>query len=31
MVYAALKSLEQNGQCVTIANILKDAQSRVTE
>jgi hypothetical protein len=31
MVYAALKSLEQNGQCVSIASILKDAQSRVTE
>jgi predicted dehydrogenase len=31
MVYAALKSLEQNGQCVAIASILKDAQSRVTE
>src|ERR1700720_4857270 len=31
MVYAALKSLEQNGQCVPIASILKDAQSRVTE
>jgi predicted dehydrogenase len=31
MVYAALKSLEQNGQCVAIAGILKDAQSRVTE
>jgi predicted dehydrogenase len=31
MVYAALKSLEQNGQYVPIASILKDAQSRVTE
>jgi predicted dehydrogenase len=31
MVYAALKSLEQNGQSVTIASVLKDAQSRVTE
>jgi predicted dehydrogenase len=31
MVYAALKSLEQNGQCVAIASILKDAQSQVTE
>jgi predicted dehydrogenase len=31
MVYAALKSLDQNGQCVTIAGVLKDAQSRVTE
>ncbi len=31
MVYAALKSIEQNGQCVPIANILKDAQSRLTE
>jgi len=31
MVYAALKSLEQNGQCVAIAGVLKDAQSRVTE
>ena len=31
MVYAALKSLEQNGQCVSIASILKDAQSKVTE
>src|SRR6267143_1241818 len=31
MVYAALKSLEQNGQRVSIASILKDAQSRVTE
>jgi predicted dehydrogenase len=31
MVYAALKSLEQNGQCVAIADILEDAQSRVTE
>jgi len=31
MVYAALKSLEQNGQSVAIASILKDAQSRVTE
>src|SRR6266852_1415611 len=26
MVYAALKSLEQNGQCVAIASILKDAE-----
>ena len=31
MVYAALKSLEQNGQSVAIAGVLKDAQSRVTE
>lgn len=31
MVYAALKSLEQHGQSVAIAGILKDAQSRVTE
>jgi predicted dehydrogenase len=31
MVYAALKSIEQNGQCITIANIVKDAQSRLTE
>jgi predicted dehydrogenase len=31
MVHAALKSLEQNGQCVAIASILKDAQSRVTK
>ena len=31
MVYAALKSQERNGQCVAIAGILKDAQSRVTE
>src|SRR6266478_7167603 len=31
MVYAALKSLEQNGQSVAIASVLKDAQSRVTE
>ena len=31
MVYAALKSIEQNGQSVSIASILKDAQSRVTE
>jgi hypothetical protein len=30
-VYAALKSLEQNGQHVAIASILKDAQSRVRE
>ncbi len=29
MVYAALKSLEQNGQRIPIANILKEAQSRV--
>jgi len=26
-----LKSREQNGQCVAIAGVLKDAQSRVTE
>src|ERR1700692_4204034 len=31
MVYAALKSLDQNGQCVAIAGVLKDAESRVTE
>jgi predicted dehydrogenase len=31
MVYAALRSLEQNGQCVAIAGILKDAQNRVTD
>jgi hypothetical protein len=31
MVCAALKSLEQNGQSVAIAGVLKDAQSRVTE
>lgn len=31
MVYAALKSIEQNGQSVSIASILKDAQGRVTE
>ncbi len=31
MVYAALKSIEQNGQCIPIANIVKDAQSRLTE
>src|SRR5258705_9945108 len=31
MVYAALKSLEQHGQSVAIAGILKDSQSRVTE
>ena len=30
MVYAALKSIEQNGQSVSIASVLKDAQSRVT-
>jgi predicted dehydrogenase len=30
MVYAALKSIEQNGQCIPVANILKDAQSRLT-
>ena len=31
MVYAALKSIEQNGQSISIASILKDAQSRLTE
>ena len=31
MVYAALKSIEQNGQCIPITNILKDAQSRLTD
>jgi hypothetical protein len=31
MVYAALKSLEQNGQSVAIASVLEDAQSRVRE
>ncbi len=31
MVYAALKSIEQNGQCVAIAAILKNAQSRGTD
>jgi len=31
MVYAALKSIEQNGQCIPIADILKDAQSRLTD
>jgi predicted dehydrogenase len=31
MVYAALKSLEQNGQSVAIAGVLKEAQSRVRE
>ncbi len=31
MVYAALKSIEQNGQCIPIANILKEAQSRLTD
>ena len=31
IVYAALKSLEQNGQCVAIADILKDAQGQATE
>ena len=30
MVYAALKSIEQNGQRVAISEVLKDAQSRVT-
>jgi len=31
MVYAALKSIEQDGQSISIASILKDAQSRLTE
>jgi hypothetical protein len=31
MVYAALKSIEQNGQRISIASILKDAQSRLAE
>src|SRR5258705_8348789 len=31
LVYAALKSLEQNGQSVAIARTLKDAQNRGTE
>jgi predicted dehydrogenase len=31
MVYAALRSLEQNGQRIEIANILKDAQSKITD
>jgi hypothetical protein len=29
MVYAALKSIEQNGQRIAISDVLKDAQSRV--
>jgi predicted dehydrogenase len=29
MVYAALTSIEQNGQCISIASILQDAQSRL--
>lgn len=31
MVYAALRSLEQNGQRIEIANILKDAQSKIID
>ncbi|HEY2121023.1 MAG TPA: Gfo/Idh/MocA family oxidoreductase [Candidatus Acidoferrum sp.] len=31
MVYAALRSLEQNGQRIEIADILKDAQSKITD
>jgi predicted dehydrogenase len=31
MVYAALKSLEQNGKSISIAQVLKDAQSKVKE
>src|SRR3984893_4836660 len=31
MVYAALTSIEQNGQCISIASILQDAQSRLPE
>jgi hypothetical protein len=31
MVYAALKSIEQNGQCILINDILQDAQSRLTD
>ena len=30
MVYAALKSIERNGQSISIASILQDAQSRLT-
>jgi len=31
IVYAALRSIEKNGQSVPIANVLKDAQARVAE
>jgi predicted dehydrogenase len=31
MVCAVLKSIEQNGQCIPLADILKDAQSRLTD
>jgi len=31
LVYAALKSIEQKGQCISIESILKDAQSRLKE
>src|ERR1700732_2334733 len=31
IVYAALTSIEQNGQCISIASILQDAQSRLPE
>ena len=31
MVYAALRSLEQNGQRIEIAKILKDAQGQITD
>lgn len=31
MVYAVLKSIDQGGQCVSIAGVLKEAQSRLTE
>jgi len=31
IVYAALRSIEKNGQAVSIANVLKDAQARVAE
>src|SRR5882762_10754706 len=31
IVYAALRSIDRHGKCVSIASILKDAQGRVTE